>query len=127
MYGLRQAPRAWYACLNKCLEDLGFIKCPYEHAVYVRREGNESLIISVYVDDLLITGTNITNINRFKKQMNSEFDISDLGRLSYYLRIEVEQGVDCIELRQTAYARKLVEKAGLKDCNLVKYRMEPRV
>lgn len=127
MNGLRQAPRAWYACLNNCLEDLGFIKCPYEHAVYVRRECNESLIVSVYVDALLITGTNITNINRFKKQMNSEFDMSDLRRLSYYLGIEVEQGVDCIELRQTAYARKLVEKAGLKDYNLVKYPMEPRV
>lgn len=51
LYGLRQAPRAWYAKLNKCLKGLGFVKCPYEHAVYVRREGNEVLIVGVYVDD----------------------------------------------------------------------------
>lgn len=59
LYGLRQAPRAWYSKLNKCLEELGFSKCPHEHAVYTRREGDEVLIIGVYVDDLLITGTNV--------------------------------------------------------------------
>lgn len=60
LYGLRQlAPRAWYAQLNKCLLKLGFIKCPNKQAVYTRREGNESLIVGVYVDDLLVTGTKV--------------------------------------------------------------------
>lgn len=127
LYGLRQAPRAWYAKLSKCLENLGFTKCPYEHAVYTKREGNETLIVGVYVDDLLITGASVSNINRFKKQMGEEFDMSDLGRLSYYLGIEVDQGDECIELRQTAYARKLLEKAGMRDCNSVKYPMEPKL
>lgn len=68
LYGLRLAPRAWYAKLSKCLEKLGFVKCPYEHAVYTRREGNASLIIGVYVDDLLVTGTSVANIERFKKK-----------------------------------------------------------
>lgn len=67
LYGLRQAPRAWYAKLNKCLESLGFTKCPYEHAVYTKREKDETLIIGVYVDDLLITGTSISLIQRFKE------------------------------------------------------------
>lgn len=127
LYGLRQAPRAWYARLNKCLEDLGFTKCPYEHAVYVRREGNESLIVGVYVDDLLITGTCVSNIDRIKKQISKEFDMTNMGKLSYYLGIEVKQEADYIELRQTAYAKKLLEKVGMRDCNPVKYPMEPRI
>lgn len=127
LYGLRQAPRTWYARLNRCLENLGFIKCLYELAVYVKREGNESLIVSVYVDDLLITGTNVTNIMRFKKQMSGEFDMSDLGKLSYYQGIEVQQGADYIKLKQAAYAKKLLEKVGMRDCHPVKYPMEPRV
>ncbi|KAL8116457.1 hypothetical protein AgCh_022817 [Apium graveolens] len=50
LYGLKQAPRAWYSKLRKCLEQLGFEKCPYEHAVYTRREGDEVLIITVRPD-----------------------------------------------------------------------------
>ena len=72
-YGLRQAPRALYAQLNKCLPRLGFTKCPFEHVVYTRRNGDESLIFGVYVDDLLITGTSVSHIFSFKEQMSSEF------------------------------------------------------
>lgn len=67
LYGLRQAPRAWYSHLNKCLKGLGFSKCPYDHAVYTKREGHECLIVAVYVDDLLVTGPSIGNILKFKK------------------------------------------------------------
>lgn len=125
LYGLRQAPRARYAKLNKCLESLGFTKCPYEHAVYVKREDKETVIIGVYVDDLLITGSSMTVINRFKDQMNKEFEMSDLGKLSHYLGIEVDQGKDCIELKQTSYAKKVLAKSRMKDCKPTKYPMEP--
>lgn len=127
LYGLRQAPRAWYARLSRCLEELGFIRCPYEHAVYTRREGKEVLVVAVYVDDLLITGTNVDNINKFKVEMNNVFDMSDLGKLSYYLGMEVCQGNGYIELKQTGYAKKVIGKAGMTGCNAVKYPMDPMV
>ncbi|KAL8154922.1 hypothetical protein AgCh_000326 [Apium graveolens] len=113
--------------LRKCLEQLGFEKCPYEHAVYTRREGDGALIITVYIDDILITGTKVSNIVRFKQQMAQEFEMSDLGMLSYYLGIEVSQEKDRIVLKQIAYAQKLLEKAGMGDCNLSKYPMEVKV
>lgn len=59
---------------TKCLEELGFVRCPYEHAVYTKRESNETLIISVYVDDLLVTETSMEAINTFKDQMKSIFE-----------------------------------------------------
>lgn len=59
--------------------------------------------------------------------MGDEFEMSDLGKLSHYLGIEVGQMRDCIELRQTAYANKLLDKAGLARCNSVKYPMETKV
>ena len=91
LYGLRQAPRAWYSQLNKCLLRLGFLKCPYEHAVFTRKDGNDSLIVGVYVDDLLITATTASVIVKFMGEMSREFDMTDLGKLSYYLGLEVEQ------------------------------------
>lgn len=50
LYGLKQAPRDWYAKLSGRLEGLGFVKCPYEPAVYTKHMGGESLIMGVYVD-----------------------------------------------------------------------------
>lgn len=127
LLSLRQAPRAWYAKLNKCLEQLGFEKCPYEHAVYKKRTRREILIITVYVDDLLVTGTNTALIEKFKAAMNEVFEMSDLGKLSHYLGIEVKQQTGCIELKQTAYVKRILEKAGMRDCNPVKYPMDPKV
>ena len=108
LYGLRQAPRAWYTKLNTCLINLGFVRCSYEHAVYTKGMRSESLIVAVYVDDLLVTGTKVSLIEYFKKQMFQEFEMSDLGKLSYYLGIEVEQGDGYIELKQSGYARKVL-------------------
>lgn len=73
LYGLKQTSFAWYAKLNKYLEGLGFVRCPYEHAVYTRREGENVLIVGVYVDDLLITGSSAAVIEMFKMQMSEIF------------------------------------------------------
>lgn len=121
IYGLRQAPRAWYAKLSKSLEDMGFTRCPHEHAVYTKSKGSDILIIGVYVDDLLVTGTSVAFINELKQQMSDQFEMNNLGKLSYYLGIEMKQGKDYIELKQTGYARKMLEKEGMGECNLAKY------
>ena len=117
LYGLRQAPRAWNAKLDESLRSLGFERCPSEHAVYRRKEGDKLLLVGVYVDDLVITGADKLEIDAFKQQMISLFRMSDLGELSYYLGIEVRQERDPITLCQAAYAKKLLERAQLDDCN----------
>ncbi|XP_074356532.1 secreted RxLR effector protein 161-like [Apium graveolens] len=55
LYGLRQAPRAWNAKLDKCLKELGFEKCQHDHAVYTKCRNGSVLIVGVYVDDLLVS------------------------------------------------------------------------
>ena len=67
----------------------------------------------------------ISAIKKFKEQMNNKFEISDLGTLSYYLGIELEQGVDYIELKQTAYAIRILEKECMAECNPTKYHIDP--
>jgi hypothetical protein len=127
LYGLRQAPRAWNIKLDETLLSLGFRHSPAEHAVYTRCNGDERLLLGVYVDDLIVTGSSTGAINSFKEQMKASFSMSDLGLLSYYLGIEVCQGSDGTTLKQAAYAAKLVEKAGLSGCNPVHIPMEPRL
>jgi hypothetical protein len=91
LYGLRQAPRAWNEKLDHSLATLGFIKCPSEHDMYTREKHSERLLLGVYVDDLIVTGTATTEIRSFKEEMTKLFKMSDLGLLSYYLGIEVKQ------------------------------------
>lgn len=71
------------------------------NSVYTKRMGDEVLIIAMYVDDILVTGSNVVIIKKFKEQMSGKFDMSDLGKLPYYLGVEVNQGTGYIELKQT--------------------------
>ena len=124
LYGLRQAPRAWNARLDKCLKELGFKRCLHEQAVYTKSDKGNTLIVGVYVDDLLVTGSSKCEIEEFKKQMNKQFEMSNLGLLSFYLGIEVRQTEYFTTLKQSGYAKKLLEKSGMMSCNSCKFPME---
>jgi hypothetical protein len=127
LYGLRQAPRAWNQKLDAELLALGFARCVNEHGMYTRGKGEARLIVGVYVDDLIITGGDAGAVAKFKVQMQKIFKMSDLGLLSYYLGLEVTQGAQGITLRQSAYATKVLEKAGLAGCNASATPMEPKL
>lgn len=83
--------------------------------------------MGVYVDDLIITGSSDSEIAKFKSQMMDLFKMSDLGLLSYYLGVEVAQGPNGITLCQAAYALKILEKAGMSECNASQIPMEPKL
>jgi hypothetical protein len=104
LYGLHQAPRAWNTKLDSTLQQLGFKHSDCEHVVYMRGKGSARLLVGVYVDDLIITGNDVNEIAKFKLQMQTTFKMSDLGLLSFYLGIEVQQGSNGISLSQTTYA-----------------------
>jgi hypothetical protein len=106
---------------------MGFRQSPHEAAIYWRGNGGNALLVGVYVDDLMITGTKDADVAAFKEEMNATFQMSDLGLLSFYLGIEVHQGDSGITLRQTAYAKHVVELAGLTDCNPSLIPMEERL
>ena len=99
LYGLKQAPRAWNACLDRHLKSIGFTRCAHEYSVYTKRYDGNTLIIGVYVDDLLVTGSCLKSVQMFKKDMNTKFEMSDLGLLTHYLAIEVNQKGDGITLK----------------------------
>ena len=126
LFGLKQAPRAWYTKLDKCLRSLDFTRSSQEHAVYFRRSGTSCLIIGVYVDDLIITGTENHQIEDFKAQMKNQFEMSDLGLLTSYLGIEVKQERGKILLSQKSYALRILEQSGMSECNPAHTPLESR-
>ncbi|GJV07573.1 ribonuclease H-like domain, reverse transcriptase, RNA-dependent DNA polymerase [Tanacetum coccineum] len=125
LYGLRQAPRAWNIKLDNTLKSLDFKKCALEQAIYTKKSKDSILLIGVYVDDLIITGTPKKEIDKFKAQMEEKFEMSDLGLLAYYLGIEVTQTNGDISIKQSAYASKILKEAGMIDCNETLIPMDP--
>jgi hypothetical protein len=113
--------------LDDTLLSLGFRRAPSEHTIYIRRNGIVQLVVGVYVDDLIITGSDRDNIRSFKEEMAAAFKMSDLGLLHYYLDIELKQSVSGISLCQGAYAMKILERSDMTGCNLCHIPMEARL
>ncbi|GAU45313.1 hypothetical protein TSUD_300420 [Trifolium subterraneum] len=120
LYGLRQAPRAWYIKLESYFTAESFEKCSHEHTLFVRNDDQGNiLIVSVYVDDLIYTGNNQQMIENFKKSMRDRFAMSDLGKMRYFLGIEVTQCSQGILIQQQKYALEILKRFGMEECNKV--------
>ncbi|PNX86396.1 putative LRR receptor-like protein kinase, partial [Trifolium pratense] len=92
LYGLKQAPRAWYSRIDQYFMDRGFRRSKSEPTLYIKTQGQyDTLIVSLYVDDLIYTGNNITLINGFKEDMMKTFEMTDLGLMNYFLGIEMQK------------------------------------
>nr|GEV24238.1 ribonuclease H-like domain, reverse transcriptase, RNA-dependent DNA polymerase [Tanacetum cinerariifolium] len=115
LYRLRQAPRAWNIKLDNTLKSLDFNKYALEQAIYTKISRDSTIIVGVYVDDLIIIDTPKKEIDKFKDQMEEKFKMSDLG--FYYLGIKVMQTSGDISIKQTAYENKILKEAGIIDCN----------
>ncbi|WVZ04084.1 hypothetical protein V8G54_024890 [Vigna mungo] len=124
-YGLRQAPRAWNKRIDSYLISLKFSRCAVEHGVYVNGDTEMDLIIiCLYVDDLLVTGSNPVSIDEFKKIMEAEFEMIDLEKLNYFLGMEFTYTTAGLVLHQRKYAGELLKRLNMKECNAARSPME---
>ncbi|MCH94322.1 copia-type polyprotein [Trifolium medium] len=120
LYGLRQAPRAWYNKIESyfCLEK--FEKCSYEHTLFVKQGVySKILIVSLYVDDLIYTENDSQMMEAFKESMKKKFAMTDLGKMKYFLGIEVSQSNEGIFICQQKYAADILSRFGMDNCNKV--------
>jgi hypothetical protein len=106
---------------------MDFVQSEHEHAMYRRSHDDDILLVGVYMDDLVITGSSLAAVEGFKEEMKRAFLMSDLGLLSFYLGIEVRQDAKGITLRQAHYAKKILEMAGMTDCKATTTPMEERL
>ena len=103
----------------------GFERSSYEHTLFIKRGKNTILIVSLYVDDLIFTGNDLTMMQGFKSSMKKEFEMTDLGEMRYFLGIEVCQNAEGVHISQKKYAEKILQKFGLEACNGVKNPIVP--
>jgi hypothetical protein len=128
LYGLKQAPRAWNKKIDSFLGEIKFVKCTTEHGVYVRRSSSNNLIIlCLYVDDLLITGGNEKEISDFKLELMREFEMTDLGHISYFLGIEFYKSSRGLLMHRRRYASEVLKRFEMDNCNYAVTPSEPRL
>ena len=114
IYGLKQAPKEWYYTLSSYLKQLGFKTLVSDKGIFKKGD----LIVSAYVDDLLIFGTNAQEIRDFKKFMTDMFKMTDLGPCHIYLGMEITRDIKAqwICLNQSKYINGVLEHFQMTGC-----------
>eukprot|EP00253_Pinus_taeda_P032119 PITA_32119 len=123
LYGLKQTPWAWYERINNYLMKLGFTKCEANPNLYFKIENDRPLILVLYVGDLFRADA-YPLIHQCKRDLDSEFEMKDLGLMHYFLGLEVWKKPGEIFLSQEKYIVKLLERLGMVVCKFVATSME---
>ncbi|CAL1406923.1 unnamed protein product [Linum trigynum] len=127
LYGLKQASRQWFAKLTTALMKNGYSQTSSDYSMFVRWIQGRIVVVLVYVDDILIAGSYLGDIEQLKLFLGKEFKVKDLGQMSYFLGLEVLRDHKGISLSQKKYCLELITDAGYieakgclspVDCNL---------
>lgn len=114
IYGLRQAPRAWFNTLTSTLCSFGFTQARSDASLFIRHSAQSTLYLLVYVDDIILTGSDPTEITQLTTLLNQKFALKDLGDLHYFLGVHVDHLSDgSMLLRQTKYITELLTKVNM--------------
>ena len=89
LYGFKQAPRAWFAKFSSTISRLGYMANHYDSALFLHRTDKGTILLLLYVDDMIITGNDLSGIQKLKVFLNQQFEMKDLGHLSYFLGLEI--------------------------------------
>eukprot|EP00268_Persea_americana_P053619 TRINITY_DN60865_c0_g1_i1.p1 TRINITY_DN60865_c0_g1~~TRINITY_DN60865_c0_g1_i1.p1 ORF type:complete len:349 (+),score=54.58 TRINITY_DN60865_c0_g1_i1:103-1047(+) len=128
LYRLKQVPRAWYTRIDSYFQENGFLKCSYEPTLYIKSTSNGSmLIVCLYVDDLIFTGNDPSMFAEFREAMCSNFEMTDMGLMSYFLGLEVLQTSVGIFVSQKKCAADILKRFKMESCHPIKTPVEARL
>ncbi|GJZ89730.1 putative ribonuclease H-like domain-containing protein, partial [Tanacetum coccineum] len=124
LYGLHQTPRAWYETLSTYLLDNGFQRGKIDKTLFIRREKGDIMLVQVYVDDIIFGSTMKSLCTEFEKMMHKKFQMSSMGKLTFFLGLQVKQKEDRIFISQDKYMTEILKKFGFTDVKTASTPME---
>ncbi|KAL6326828.1 hypothetical protein AAG906_011005 [Vitis piasezkii] len=128
LYGLKQSPRAWFSRFSSVVQEFGMLRSTADHSVFYHHNSlGQCIYLVVYVDDIVITGSDQDGIQKLKQHLFTHFQTKDLGKLKYFLGIEIAQSSFGVVLSQRKYALDILEETGMLDCKPVDTPMDPNV
>lgn len=126
IYGLKKSPRYWNEKFNSVMECQNFERSKNDLCLYTKITEHFKTYVLLYVDDLLIIGSDEGEVNKLKSVLSLNFKMKDLGRASNYLGINIEQDISAgtITINQSANLKGVLHKYGMKDCKSVSTPMD---
>ncbi|GKA30777.1 ribonuclease H-like domain-containing protein [Tanacetum coccineum] len=117
LYGLKQAPRAWFQRFASFITRVGFQHSKTDASLFVYRQGSDIAYLLLYVDDIVLTASSATLLQRIITLLHSEFAMTDLGSLNYFLGISAQRSPSGLFLSQSKFAEEILERAHMEHCN----------
>nr|GEX62934.1 retrovirus-related Pol polyprotein from transposon TNT 1-94 [Tanacetum cinerariifolium] len=119
LYGLKQAPHAWYDMLSSFLLSQDFSKGSVYPTLFIKRNAAELLLVQIYVDDIIFTASTLGLCDLFANLMCSKFKMSMMGKISFFLGLQISQSPRGIFVNQSKYALESLKKYGFESCDPV--------
>ncbi|GJT57255.1 putative ribonuclease H-like domain-containing protein [Tanacetum coccineum] len=110
LYGLHQAPRAWYATLSTFLLKNGYRRGTIDKTLFLKKDKHDIILVQVYVDDIIFGSTKKSWCDEFEALMKSRFQMSSMGELTFFLGLQVKQKADGIFISQDKYVAEILKK-----------------
>nr|GEV51127.1 retrovirus-related Pol polyprotein from transposon TNT 1-94 [Tanacetum cinerariifolium] len=117
LYGLKQAPRAWYDMLSSFLISQDFSKGLVDPTLFIHRNGNNLLLVQIYVDDIIFAASTHELYDLFANMMCSKFKMSMMGKILFFLGLQISQSPRGIFINQSKYALESLQKYGFESCD----------
>jgi hypothetical protein len=115
LYGLKQAPRAWYGRLRGFLFSKGFEMGKVDKTRFLLRQGDDILIVQVYVDDIVFGGSSHSLVARFAEDMSKKIEMSMMGELQFFLGLQIKQAKEGTFVHQAKYTNDILKKFKMDD------------
>ena len=119
LYGLKQAPKQWHIKFDHVLISNGFSINDVDKYIYRKVENNSCIIMCLYVDDMLIFGTNLEVVIETKSFLRSKFDMKDLGEVEEILGIKITRTLNGLNFSQEHHVEKILKRFEHFDCKPV--------
>ncbi|GKC32460.1 putative ribonuclease H-like domain-containing protein, partial [Tanacetum coccineum] len=110
LYGLHQAPRAWYETLSSFLLENGFRRVTIDKTLFIKKSKSDIMLVQVYVDDIIFGFTKQSMCTEFEECMHKRFQMSSMGKLTFFLGLQVKQQPDGIFISQDKYVADILKK-----------------
>jgi len=127
LYALKQAPRQWFEKLSIVLVQFGFHQSKADYTLFTKHTPTSYIAVLVYVDDMVITGSDDKVISALKSYLSAQFHMKDLGYLSYFLGLEVNRTPEGIFLCQRKYTLDLLKETKINNCQSLKVPLTPNL
>nr|GEY87775.1 putative ribonuclease H-like domain-containing protein [Tanacetum cinerariifolium] len=115
LYGLHQAPKAWYKTLANYLLENSFQRGKIDQTLFIKKQKEDILLVQVYVDDIIFESTNKELCKALERLMKDKFQMSSMGELTFFLGLQVKKKDDGIFISQDKYVAKILRKFGFTD------------